>query len=129
MMLRRMCAMAGLVVAILAGAAMAFAGGQGGADDKSKLGFDVANMDTTCWPCDDFYKYINGGWMKKNPIPAQYPAWGPDQIMFERTEARLHDILEVAAASKAAAAGSNAKKAGDYYASSMVMKGLGGEGA
>src|ERR1700722_7381067 len=127
MMLRRMCAMAGLVVAILAGAAMAFAGGQGGADDKSKLGFDVANMDTTCRPCDDFYKYINGGWMKKNPIPAQYPAWGPDQIMFERTEARLHDILEAAAANKAAA-GSNEQKVGDYYASCMDTKAIDANG-
>ncbi len=100
MMLRRLCAVAGLGVAILAGATMAFAGGVGRAarTSKAKLGFDVANMDTTCKPCDDFYKYVNGGWMKKNPIPAQYPAWGPDQIMFERTEARLHEILEAAAA-------------------------------
>src|SRR4051794_16813795 len=75
MMLRRLFATVGLVVAILAGAAMASAGGgQGTADDNQKLGFSMANMDTTCKPCDDFYKYVNGGWMKKNPIPAQYPA-------------------------------------------------------
>src|ERR1700729_1655982 len=102
-MLRRVCAGIGIGVAILTGATLAIAGGggQGGngqsgaqGDDNQKLGFSVANMDTTCKPCDDFYKYVNGGWMKKNPIPAQYPAWGPDQIMYERTEARLHEILE-----------------------------------
>jgi putative endopeptidase len=129
MMLRRMCAVAGLVVAILAGTTMAFAGRQGAADENAKLGFSVANMDTTCKPCDDFYKYINGGWMKKNPIPAQYPAWGPDQIMFERTEARLHEILEAAAANKsAAAAGSNEQKIGDYYASCIDTKAIDAKG-
>ena len=122
MMLRRLCAMAGLGVAILAGATMAFAGGQNNADDKPNGGFDVANMDKTCKPCDDFYKYVNGGWLKKNPIPPQYPAWGPAEIMFERTENRLHEILEAAAANKSAAAGSNEQKVGDYYASCMDTK-------
>ena len=127
-MLRRLCAVVGLGVAILAGGTLAFAGGgQGGADDKAKRGFDVANMDKTCKPCDDFYKYVNGGWMKKNAIPPQYPAWGPDQIMFERTEARLHDILEAAAANKAAA-GSNEQKVGDYYASCMDTKAIDANG-
>jgi putative endopeptidase len=135
MMVRRLCAVVGLGVAILAGTTLAFAGGggQGGADDKAKLGFDLANMDTTCKPCDDFYKYVNGGWMKKNAIPPQYPAWGPDQIMFERTEERLHEILEAAAAkqsagSGAAAAGSNEQKVGDYYASCMDTKAIDANG-
>jgi len=128
MILRRVCAVIGLGVAVMAGTTLAFAGGGQGADSQAKLGFDVANMDKTCKPCDDFYKYVNGGWMKNNPIPAQYPAWGPDQIMFERTEARLHDILEVAAASKAAAAGSNEQKVGDYYASCMDTKAIDAKG-
>ncbi|HEY1925279.1 MAG TPA: M13 family metallopeptidase [Candidatus Acidoferrum sp.] len=128
MMLRRLCAMAGLGVAILAGAAMAFAGGQNngsrGADDKASGGFDVANMDRTCKACDDFYKYANGGWMKKNTIPPQYPEWGPALIMFERTEQRLHEILEAAAANRSVAAGSNEQKIGDYYATCMDMKAI-----
>src|ERR1700722_19583895 len=128
MILRRVWAVVGLGVAILAGTTLAFAGGGQGADSQAKLGFDVANMDTTCKPCDDFYKYVNGGWMKKNPIPAQYPAWGPDQIMFERTEARLHEILEAAAANKSAAAGSNEQKVGDYYASCMDTKAIDAKG-
>jgi putative endopeptidase len=129
MMMRRICEVAGLGVAILAGAALAVAGGGGqGADEKAKLGFDVANMDTTCKPCDDFYKYVNGGWMKKNAIPAQYPAWGPDQIMFERTEERLHEILEAAAANHGAAAGSNEQKVGDYYASCIDTKAIDAKG-
>src|ERR1700677_4096172 len=129
MIVRRGGAAAGPGLAILAGAAMAFAGGgQNGADSQAKLGFDVANMDKTCKPCDDFYKYVNGGGMKNNPIPAQYPAWGPDQIMFERTEARLHEILEAAAANRSAAAGSNEQKVGDYYASCIDTKAIEAKG-
>src|SRR5579871_3350406 len=124
---RRLCAMTGLSVAILACATLAWAGGQS-ADDKPSSGFDVANMDKTCKPCNDFYKYVNGGWMKKNPIPPQYPAWGPDQIMFEHTEARLHDILEAAAANRSAAAGSNEQKVGDYYASCIDTKAIDAKG-
>ena len=32
-------------------------------------GLDTANLDPTCKPCDDFYHYVNGGWLKKNPVP------------------------------------------------------------
>ena len=130
MMVRRICAVAGLGVAILAGTTLAFAGGGGGqgADDKPSGGFDVANMDKTCKPCDDFYKYVNGGWLKKNEIPPQYPAWGPAQMMFERTESRLHEILEAAAANKSAAPGSNEQKTGDYYASCMDTKAIEAKG-
>src|ERR1700744_4479265 len=130
MILRRLCAVVGLGAAILAGTTLAFAGGgQNGADSQAKLGFDVANMDKTCKPCDDFYKYVNGGWLKKNEIPPQYPAWGPAQMMFERTEARLHAILDAAAANRSAAApGSNEQKVGDYYASCIDTKAIEAKG-
>jgi putative endopeptidase len=125
MMLRRICATVGLVVAILCGTAMAFAGGRnGGADDQAKGGFDASNLDRTCKPCDDFYKFVNGGWMKKNAIPPQYPEWGPALMMLESTEERLHGILEAAAANKSAAAGSNEQKIGDYYATCMDTKAI-----
>ncbi|MCX6599845.1 MAG: hypothetical protein NTV70_26120, partial [Acidobacteria bacterium] len=41
-----------------------------------KSGVDKAALDPTCKPCDDFWRYANGGWVDKNPIPAKYPVWG-----------------------------------------------------
>ena len=43
------------------------------ADAPGYWGFDTANLDKTCKPCDDFYKYVNGGWLKKNEIPPPPP--------------------------------------------------------
>ena len=40
-----------------------------GADQPKSWGFDTANLDKTCKPCDDFYQFAMGGWMKANPVP------------------------------------------------------------
>ncbi|MEP6613079.1 MAG: M13 family peptidase, partial [Mucilaginibacter sp.] len=47
------------------------------------------NMDTTVKPGDDFFKYANGAWLKKNPIPAAYPAWGIGNVVNEELRDRL----------------------------------------
>ncbi|MDP9046678.1 MAG: hypothetical protein M3N14_00990, partial [Bacteroidota bacterium] len=31
------------------------------------------NLDTSVKPGEDFFRYANGSWLKKNPIPAAYP--------------------------------------------------------
>src|ERR1700758_4724932 len=41
--------------------------------NPDSLGFDVSHMDKTCKPCDDFFQYVNGNWIKNNPIPPDYP--------------------------------------------------------
>ena len=81
--------------------------------------FDVAGMDTSASACNDFYQYANGGWLKANPIPAAYPAWGVANVLNEKNRDVLHEILEAAAKNTAAKKGSNEQKVGDYYASCM----------
>jgi putative endopeptidase len=120
MMIRRWSATVGLVFLILAAGLMAFAGRTTGADAATG-GFDVANLDRTCKPCEDFYQFAEGGWIKNNPIPPEYPEWGSFVTLQDKNEAALHEILEAAAANRSVS-GSNEQKIGDFYSSCMDTK-------
>jgi predicted metalloendopeptidase len=87
------------------------------AADKS-WGFSLANLDSTCKPCDDFYQFAMGGWMKANTIPAEYSTWGSFTVLRDKNLSGMRTILEGAANSKAAP-GSNEQKIGDFYSSCM----------
>jgi len=88
------------------------------ADSPGYWGFDTANLDKTCKPCDDFFQFAMGGWMKNNPIPPEYSSWGSFTVLADKNQQALRQILE-AAEKSAAPAGSNEKKVGDFYASCM----------
>ena len=76
------------------------------------------DLDTTVKPGDDFFKYANGGWLKKNPIPAAYPAWGIGNLVNEELRDRLKKINEEALTANAPK-GSNTQKIGDFYYSGL----------
>jgi putative endopeptidase len=117
--LRRTCAVAGLILLVVGAAAVALAdAGEGAADSAGYWGFDTANLDKTCKPCDDFYQFAMGGWMKANPIPPEYATWGSFTVLADKNQQNLRQILEAAAKANAAA-GSNEQKIGDFYASCM----------
>jgi len=89
-----------------------------GRADGSDWGFSEGNLDRSCKPCDDFNQFAMGGWMKNNPIPAEYPNWGSFTMLADRNQASMRVILEEAAKANAAA-GSNQQKIGDFYSSCM----------
>ncbi len=111
-----------IVVAVLVlGLALASSGMRASGASASSTeywGFDTANLDTTCKPCDDFYQFAMGGWKKANPIPPEYPSWGSFTQLADKNQQNLRQILDAAAQAKAAP-GSNEQKIGDFYASCM----------
>lgn len=109
----------GVRVAALAGIlALALSNPHVRAAVQLQSGIDLRNLDRTCKPCQDFYQFATGGWVKKHPIPAAYPAWGNFDVLAERNQNVLHSILQSAAKSNAKP-GTNEQKIGDFYASCM----------
>jgi putative endopeptidase len=82
-------------------------------------GFNLANLDRSVSPCDDFFRFANGGWIKNNPIPADHSSWATFNMLHDRNEEVLRQILEEATKARGAASGSNWQKIGDFYASCM----------
>ena len=80
---------------------------------------DPANTDTSVKPTNNFYLYANGGWLKKNPIPAAYSRWGSFSELYDRNLDNLHQIAEKAAANTSAKKGSDTQLVGDFYFSGM----------
>src|SRR5438309_11210768 len=80
--------------------------------------FDVADLDTTCKPCQDFFNYATGGWIKRNPIQPEYASWGRFNALQNHNQEILRQILEASAVSKSAA-GSVEQKIGDFYSACM----------
>jgi predicted metalloendopeptidase len=88
------------------------------ADAPGYWGFDTANLDKSCKPCDDFFQFAMGGWMKSNPIPPEYSSWGSFTVLADKNQQALRQILETTEKANAPA-GSNERKVGDFYASCM----------
>ena len=79
----------------------------------------AANVDASINPGDDFFSYANGAWIKNHPIPASESNWGIGKVVNEELYATLRKISEQSAANAAAAAGSDAQKIGDFWATAM----------
>ncbi|MBI5471956.1 MAG: M13 family metallopeptidase [Ignavibacteriae bacterium] len=104
-------------IAVLLVAAQYFLFAQSGYKQTKPL--DLANMDTTVSPCQDFYRFSNGGWLDRNPVPPAYSNWGSMSELTERNNEILHTILDEAAAKTNLKKGSIYQLVGDFYASGM----------
>ncbi|HEX7978602.1 MAG TPA: M13-type metalloendopeptidase [Gemmatimonadaceae bacterium] len=80
------------------------------------LGIDTTNFDRSVRPQDDLFRFVNGGWLKRTPIPSDAPRWGTFDELDERSREAMRAVLEGAARSNAPA-GSEEQKVGDFYAS------------
>jgi putative endopeptidase len=61
---------------------------------EKKPAIDPANLDLSVSPAQDFYKYANGGWMKKNPLKPEYGRYGSFDKLAEDNQERLRLLAE-----------------------------------
>ena len=82
-------------------------------------GIEQANIDKSVRIQDDFYRHVNGTWLKNTDIPADKSRWGSFNVLADNVVTQLHDIMEKLAADPASASNPDAQKIRDMYASFM----------
>lgn len=97
--------------ALLAGAAHAAVPGL-------PSGLDVAGIDKSVKPGDDFFAYANGAWDKTAEIPADRSSYGLGAQMVEVTDKRVADIIQNLGKGGQPLTAEQ-KKIADYYAAYM----------
>jgi len=93
--------------------------GAASAQSGTGLGVDTTAFDRSVRPQDDFYQFVNGGWMRNTQIPADRASIGAFMQLRDESEAAMRVIVEEAAAASNRPAGSDAQKVGDLYRSFM----------
>jgi putative endopeptidase len=127
--MRRFVFLAAILV-LAAVAAQAQGTGTSSTSDRPKpmVSFDINAMDKAVDPCNDFYQFACGNWIKNNPIPADQPAWGRFNELHDHNQLVLRSILEARSADAPNRSAVD-QKIGDYYYSCMDEASINAKGA
>jgi putative endopeptidase len=121
---------AGVVVACAAiavlGSTLVMVNAQENAKEQAH-GIQIANMDRSVKPGDNFYLYANGDWIKRTEIPPDRAGIGVFTKLDEISSKRTADIIQEAAKANAAP-GSDSRKIADLYNSYMDEAGIEAKG-
>ena len=82
-------------------------------------GIDLTAMDPNVKPGNDFNRYASGAWLARTQIPPDQPLASLRHLMSDITEARLHELMEKAAAAAPAPPVTLEQKAGAFYKAFM----------
>ncbi|MEJ2003883.1 MAG: M13 family metallopeptidase N-terminal domain-containing protein, partial [Cyclobacteriaceae bacterium] len=82
-------------------------------------GLEVAQMDTTVNPKEDFYRFANGSWLDKTEIPGDEGRWGGFPELREKNDNIMLEIMQSAAENPDFKVGSDERKALDFFAVGM----------
>lgn len=114
-------------VAVVAFALTAMASCTGQKGVQSTSGIDLANMDTTVAPGQDFFRYACGGWNDAHPLTAEYSRYGTFDMLFENSQKQVRELIESCATQKGTP-GSKEQKIGDLYTLAMDSVKLNNDG-
>jgi putative endopeptidase len=82
-----------------------------------KSGVDRAQMDPAVRPQDDFFRYVNGGWLARTQIPADHTSIGSFVDLRDEAERNVRTLIDETSKSANRAPGSAAQQIGDLYSS------------
>ena len=67
-----------------------------GTKAEEPRGINLAYMDTTVSPKDDFFRFVNGKWLDSTEIPSDRTTWGSFNELRQKTDADALALLEAA---------------------------------
>ena len=105
-----------------------FAPGCGPKQPVLASGVDLAGMDKSILPGDDFNGYANGGWIKATAIPADKSSFGIGAELVDKTRKQTLGIVEESEKSSEPP-NSDKRKVGDFYATFMDESAIEAKGA
>ncbi|CAK8671256.1 unnamed protein product [Clavelina lepadiformis] len=77
----------------------------------------IEDLDERVDPCEDFYQFSCGGWEKKNPLPIGHSRWSTFNVLNQKNQAIMKNILEANTTSES----SSEKKAKLFYKSCLDL--------
>ncbi len=87
----------------------------------SVAGIDLGNMDLGVDPADDFYRFVNGGWLDRTEIPADSGSYGVFDELHDLTTQQLLGLLEGLVASGDVQEGTDAWRAVQFFSQGMDL--------
>lgn len=85
-----------------------------------RSGISIDNLNPEVLPCDNFYEFAAGGWMKNNPMPETESRWGSFNKLAKQNDEKIRLILDqLAAPGNKHAKGSAEQLVGDFYRSAL----------
>ncbi len=84
-----------------------------------KSGIEMKNLDTSVRPQDDFFHFVNGGWIKSHPMPADKSHWGTFDVLRESSKQQLRETIEPLVKSKKIKKGSEEAQVRNLWLSAM----------
>lgn len=95
----------------------------------TETGIDFTGFNEEANPRDDFFAYVNQGWLDRTEIPGDRGSYGSFGILRDDSEKNQQAIIEELAAMEGLEAGSIEQKIGDLYGSLLDASFVEGKGA
>lgn len=86
---------------------------------KGEKPINKNNMDLSVKPGDDFFRYANGGWLDKIQIPDDKTSYTEFDILQEKRDEDLYQLLREIANETDGKSGSMTQKIGDFFVTGM----------
>ncbi|MDY0160338.1 MAG: M13 family metallopeptidase [Bacteroidales bacterium] len=88
------------IIAIISGCNNSEKNNKTDMDTTEMKAIDIADLDTSVLPAEDFYQYATGGWQKNNPLPAEESRFGSFDLLAKETNIKVKELIQNLASSE-----------------------------